>query len=345
MTYDFSRLPVINIGRRGENDALEIRFDVSEWLEEIPDAVFSLMVQRNGDMMPYNATDVKTEGGQFIWRVTAADTDIPGEGSIQIRAYRDDKLAKSVVGKIFVTESLGGCSIEPPDPVVTWFERLEELSDNTEQAAHDAAISEENAANSAAAAKESEGAAQAAQAEAERQAQLSKDSAYASEQSAQRAEAAENASAETQEKNEQLLAQVDALAKDAGKSADAAVVSEQNAKASEQAAQKAESGAAALLAATEIQAQNADKSASDASDSAATAAISEQNAAASANVAKGYADAAADSADRAEQGASTAGYFDFEVREDGHVYYLRTQSAPDTVDFELDEGRLVVIYD
>jgi len=62
---------------------------------------------------------------------------------------------------------------------------------------------------------------------------------------------------------------------------------------------------------------------------AAKAAESEQNAAVS--------------ADRAEQAATASGWMDMHINEDGHLIYTRSETV-DAVDFEMQEGRLIVSY-
>jgi len=57
-------------------------------------------------------------------------------------------------------------------------------------------------------------------------------------------------------------------------------------------------------------------------------------------------DAATKAAERAEQAATSNGFAEFAVGEDGHLYLLRTTNIADTVDFELVGGRLeVIIHD
>lgn len=54
------------------------------------------------------------------------------------------------------------------------------------------------------------------------------------------------------------------------------------------------------------------------------------------------ADDAAMSADKADQAAAKSGFMTFEIDEDGHLWYGRTDNV--NVEFEIEEGRLV-IYD
>ncbi len=51
-------------------------------------------------------------------------------------------------------------------------------------------------------------------------------------------------------------------------------------------------------------------------------------------------DAAETSAERAEQAANNAGYMEFEINEDGHLIYTRTDAVD--VDFSLIDGHLVM---
>lgn len=80
-------------------------------------------------------------------------------------------------------------------------------------------------------------------------------------------------------------------------------------------------------------ARNADASAQDANTSAGNAAASEQ-------AAKDSQDAAAQSAHDAAQSASQSGYMAFEIDENGHLIYYRTENV--NVNFSLKNGRLVL---
>ena len=56
------------------------------------------------------------------------------------------------------------------------------------------------------------------------------------------------------------------------------------------------------------------------------------------------AEAAADSAQTALESVTNASHIDFEVRDDGHIWLIKTGPAPDDIDFKLTDGRLVAIY-
>lgn len=49
-------------------------------------------------------------------------------------------------------------------------------------------------------------------------------------------------------------------------------------------------------------------------------------------------------ADKAEQAMNSAGFVEFEIGENGHLYLIRTENIIDDIDFELVDGRLEVIF-
>lgn len=113
---------------------------------------------------------------------------------------------------------------------------------------------------------------------------------------------------------------------DAAASASAALASERAAAASEVNAAASERAAA--------------QSETNAGNSATAAARSEQNASGSASSASASAASAYADAERAEQAATTAGYLDVEIDENGHLIYTRTDAVD--VDFELENGHLLM---
>ena len=60
-------LEEIKLGRRGENQARKVVFDVlGKWRDGYGEGVASLIVQRNGDAQPYPVT-VTEEDGALVW--------------------------------------------------------------------------------------------------------------------------------------------------------------------------------------------------------------------------------------------------------------------------------------
>ena len=111
--------------------------------------------------------------------------------------------------------------------------------------------------------------------------------------------------------------------------------------ASETAAAGSASAAASSAEAAAASEQNAAQSAQSASGSAETATSAAGSASASAQSAAASAESAYNDAERAEQAASTAGYLDVEIDENGHLIYTRTDQVD--VDFALDtDGHLIM---
>ena len=92
-------------------------------------------------------------------------------------------------------------------------------------------------------------------------------------------------------------------------------------------------------------ATSAGEFADNAEKSAQAAAQSEKNAKTSENVAVAAAKSAEISATRAEQGAANAGWLDVEGRDDGYLWFVRSNNAPE--DFDLKDngkGELIAVY-
>lgn len=176
-------LEEIKLGRRGENQARKVVFNVLEkWREGYGEGVASLIVQRNGDAQPYPVT-VTEEDGALVWRVSSVDTAVAGEGAAELRYTVGDTIVKSQIYKTRVRETLEDSGETPPPAYQSWV-------DEVLQAAADAQTAATNAAKSETAAKNAQTAAANAQKAAE-SAQTGAQTAKTAAESAQ--EAAENA--------------------------------------------------------------------------------------------------------------------------------------------------------
>ena len=139
---------LIPIGRAGENQATEIRFDVTGWAETFGAGTFELIMQRPGDSeLPY-PVEVTVDGDYVVWTVSNVDTGIAGNCKVQLRYVVSDAVAKSVIYRGIVGESLDH-AVDPPDPYDDLIERIEELARQTEQNAESASRSAGNASDSA----------------------------------------------------------------------------------------------------------------------------------------------------------------------------------------------------
>lgn len=164
------------IGRRGENEVTEVLFDFSEWQEQFGAGVIDLYVKRNLDIDAYPVV-LSVDGTVATWLVTAADTDVVGNGKIEYVYTVNEKIAKSAVFQFFVGDDIGESSPEPPEHYQSWLEQLTELGAETQTNAQAAAQSASEAAESAGEAAESAGeAAESAGEAAEIAAQVAEDS-------------------------------------------------------------------------------------------------------------------------------------------------------------------------
>jgi len=163
---------LLDIGRQGEREARQIVFDLSWMAENFGDGTAALLHQRSQDGLPYQV-DAVQDGNTLTWTVTDTDTAFVGYGKAEIRWTVGDALAKTVIYKTRVAESITG-DTEIPDPYQSWYDAMveavgQEAEQKAEVVAREAAVDAvsgyvEQASASAESASES---AQSAQASAE----------------------------------------------------------------------------------------------------------------------------------------------------------------------------------
>ncbi len=294
----------IHIGRAGENFATEVYFDITSWVNEFPGGSPTLVVQQNGATYMQTSTveyGAQTANGAYsyvyvVWDTTKSNNATAGMGKCQLFYAQEDnnvmdgeRIVKSAIYDIIVTNSLGDGEDEPPAAYKSWVDDISQKADailsnieNTERYATDAI-------NSAAAAETSETNAGLSATAAQNSANDAKNSADAAKVSEDNAKASENAAALSEEnakdsENAAKVSKTNAKASEiaAKNSEDAAKASELAAKASEDAAKISEDNAADSEAAAKVSENNA-------KDSETNAAISEDNAADSALLSESWA--------------------------------------------------------
>ena len=72
------------LGRRGEHDVLQYRFDLSRWVEMYGDGELTIKVRRNGDAEPYTGT-LERVGHDALWTISARETDKAGAGRVEFK--------------------------------------------------------------------------------------------------------------------------------------------------------------------------------------------------------------------------------------------------------------------
>ena len=238
---------LIPIGRAGENQATEIRFDVTGWADTFGAGTYTLVVKRPHEDTAY-PVEVTTDGDYVVWTVSNVDTGIAGNASVQLRYVVDGALAKSVIYTGIVGESLDNI-VDPPDPFEDLIQRMVDLAERTEAAA-------ESAAGSAASASESAGTATAAKAAAQTAAQTAQTAQATATQAAQTATQAKDAAQAAQQAAEAAQTTAAQSATAASGSATAAAGSETRAAASATAADASAAAAAQSAAAAQAAAMD-----------------------------------------------------------------------------------------
>ena len=126
----------LNLGRKGENRARTILFDISQWRKLYGDGVVALLHQRAGDAAPYPC-DIETDGNTVAWAITASDTAVASQyGKYELQYRVNDQLAKSATGAASVYESLGESVAEPPEPQQGWVDKVLQAGADAEAAAN-----------------------------------------------------------------------------------------------------------------------------------------------------------------------------------------------------------------
>lgn len=120
------------IGRRGENEARRVVFDLAAWRGDYGEGTVQLLHQRAGDESPYPCA-LTVEGDTAYWLIRAADVDKAGWGSVQLHYYVGDTLAKSAIWRTVTADALGDPSEPPEDPARAWFAAIREQIGNLDE--------------------------------------------------------------------------------------------------------------------------------------------------------------------------------------------------------------------
>lgn len=115
----------IALGRRGENQATQVVFNVAWLINTYGYGTAQLAVIRPEEEDPYPAVVEQDDDARTVtWTLTNADTAIAGRGSCELFWYVGDTLAKSIVYTTIVGRDIGDVGDTPPDPYETWVEEV-----------------------------------------------------------------------------------------------------------------------------------------------------------------------------------------------------------------------------
>ena len=152
---DNMRYDLIPLGRKGENLARRVVFDLSDLIAEFGEGEFAFVVQRAGETIAYPALNTERDGNNAILNLTSTETAISGNGNLELRYYVDEVLCKTILWRTNITPSIGGGTV--PDPIEEYVETMRELMEDTVEAAEAAAGSASDASDSASAASRDAG--------------------------------------------------------------------------------------------------------------------------------------------------------------------------------------------
>ena len=139
------------LGRKGENEARQVVFDLRAWRSAYGDGAVSLCAKRAGDAEPYPC-GVTQDKDTAVWVLRAADVDKPGWGNVQLSYYVGDTLAKSQTWRTLVAPALcaGG---DPGEVQQGWLDQAGKDAAAAQQGAKDAQEAQKAAEDAAKAAK------------------------------------------------------------------------------------------------------------------------------------------------------------------------------------------------
>ena len=127
-----TNIPTINIGKQGENKATQVVFDVSEMIDTYGSGTAVVVVQRRGDLHPYELDNTSQSGDKVTWTVSNVDTAVYGTGRVQLFWTINDEIAKTVTYAFFVEEALSDPTDAPYVPDGGWIsEKIGDLDSLT----------------------------------------------------------------------------------------------------------------------------------------------------------------------------------------------------------------------
>lgn len=130
---------MIDLGKRGENLALCVWFDIKGWDRIYGPGEVHLLHQRNGDVAPYPCV-VEVLDTFVLWTITETDRAVPGIGRAELQYVVGNTVVKS---DVYVTRSekgLGNAGAVPEAPETGWVERVLQAAEAAEEAASRAQV-------------------------------------------------------------------------------------------------------------------------------------------------------------------------------------------------------------
>ena len=144
---------VLNIGKTGENDDLQIRFPIADWVSPGYPGTFQLLHRRSKDAFA-RPVAVTADDQYVYWLVSESDVAYVGEGACELHYNAPGIIGKSQtwVTEVYPSESPDGD--EPEEPFKSWVDDVLAVASEVKQSAEQAESSAESAKEFAESAKE-----------------------------------------------------------------------------------------------------------------------------------------------------------------------------------------------
>lgn len=143
----------IHLGRVGENMAVCVVLDVTDWRQTYGDGSVQLLHKRNGDQYPYPCA-IEVDGGRVCWPVTAADVAVAGKGWAELQYLVGEVCVKSETFATRVERALGNAGPTPPEPHEGWVRKVLQAGSVAETSAEEAVAAAESASKNASSVEE-----------------------------------------------------------------------------------------------------------------------------------------------------------------------------------------------
>ena len=136
MIFSIDKLPqVIPIGIQTESGVGEICFDVKPWVDAFGSLTLSVWLTRPGENAAYPAADVELVGTVLYWKPNGVDTEIAGNGKVEILAITGDKRKLSGWCETNVKATSLAVTQEVPEAARPWVDEVLDAADEAKRQA------------------------------------------------------------------------------------------------------------------------------------------------------------------------------------------------------------------
>lgn len=120
---------VIPLGNQGENDAVELRFDITAWLAEWPGGAVTISYKRPDDpgVYPVPPTKIQISGNTLVWKISQVVTAYSGHGQAVITYTQGDVVRKSPRVNTYVKPGLPAAGAAPA-PIPDYVDEINQLA-------------------------------------------------------------------------------------------------------------------------------------------------------------------------------------------------------------------------